>query len=208
MKNNGKRKSIILLIFLFVLAGCICQTVNSPAMVTKAYTEEQKQQVKEWLSAHGYPPTMEGAYQAYSDYQSGKLKLSEEDQKRVEKTLGKSSSKDKDGKKKKKTSKKKSKKKKSAKKSVKKSADKRNKVAAEPETPTADKGNQEEQKQQTTPSASPSVKEVTQEEEAEKCGTQEEDMTWKTRMYVILAFCAVAVGASLLFIRKKKSPKK
>ena len=103
MKNNGKRKSIILLVFLFVLAGCICQTVNSPAMVTKAYTEEQKQQVKEWLSAHGYPPTMEGAYQAYSDYQSGKLKLSEEDQKRVEKTLGKSSSKDKDGKKKKKT---------------------------------------------------------------------------------------------------------
>ncbi len=208
MRNKGKRKSIILLVCLFVLAGCICRTVNSPVTVTKAYTEEQKKQAKAWLSAHGYPPTTEGAYQAYSDYQSGKLKLSEEDQKRVEKTLGKSSSKDKDGKKKKKTSKKKSKKKKSAKKSVKKSADKRNKVAAEPETPTADKGNQEEQKQQTTPSASPSVKEVTQEEEAEKCGTQEEDTTWKTRMYVILAFCAVAVGASLLFVRKKKSSKK
>ncbi len=208
MRNKGKRKSIILLVCLFVLAGCICRTVNSPVTVTKAYTEEQKKQAKAWLSAHGYPPTTEGAYQAYSDYQSGKLKLSEKDQKRVEKTLGKSSSKDKDGKKKKKTSKKKSKKKKSAKKSVKKSADKRNKVAAEPETPTADKGNQEEQKQQTTPFASPSVKEVTQEEEVEKCGTQEEDTTWKTRMYVILAFCAVAVGASVPFVRKKKSSKK
>ncbi len=208
MKNNGKRKSIILLVFLFVLAGCICRTVNSPATVTKAYTEEQKQQAKAWLSAHGYPPTMEGAYQAYSDYQSGKLKLSEEEQKRVEKTLGKSSSKDKNGKKKKKTSKKKSKKKKSAKKSVKKSADKSNKVTAEPETPVADKGKQEEQKQQATPSVSPSVKDVTQEEEVEKCGTQEEDTAWKTRMYVILAFCAVAVGASVPFVRKKKSSKK
>lgn len=207
MRNKGKRKSIILLVCLFVLAGCICQTVNSPAMVTKAYTVEQKQQVKEWLSAHGYPPTMEGAYQAYSDYQSGKLKLSEEDQKRVEKTLGKSSSKDKDGKKKKKTSKK-SKKKKSAKKSVKKSADKTNKATAEPETPVADKRKQEEQKQQATPFASPSVKDVTQEEEVEKCGTQEEDTTWKTRMYVILAFCVVAVGASVSFVRKKKSSKK
>ena len=197
MRNKGKRKSIILLVCLFVLAGCICRTVNSPVTVTKAYTEEQKKQAKAWLSAHGYPPTTEGAYQAYSDYQSGKLKLSEEDQKRVEKTLGKSSSKDK-----------KSKKKKSAKKSVKKSADKTNKATAEPETPVADKRKQEEQKQQATPFASPSVKDVTQEEEVEKCGTQEEDTTWKTRMYVILAFCAVAVGASVPFVRKKKSSKK
>ena len=199
MRNKGKRKSIILLVCLFVLAGCICRTVNSPVTVTKAYTEEQKKQAKAWLSAHGYPPTTEGAYQAYSDYQSGKLKLSEEDQKRVEKTLGKSSSKDKKGKKKKKTSKKSKKK---------KSADKTNKATAEPETPVADKRKQEEQKQQATPFASPSVKDVTQEEEVEKCGTQEEDTTWKTRMYVILAFCAVAVGASVPFVRKKKSSKK
>ena len=196
MRNKGKRK-IILLVCLFVLAGCICRTVNSPVTVTKAYTEEQKKQAKAWLSAHGYPPTTEGAYQAYSDYQSGKLKLSEEEQKRVEKTLGKSSSKDK-----------KIKKKKFAKKSVKKSADKTNKATAEPETPVADKRKQEEQKQQATPFASPSVKDVTQEEEVEKCGTQEEDTTWKTRIYVILAFCAVAVGASVPFVRKKKSSKK
>lgn len=124
MKHNKKMNHIIVLVFLFVLAGSICRSANSPATVTKAYTEEQKQQAKAWLSAHGYPPTREGAYQAYSDYQSGKLKLSEEEQKRVDKTLGKSSSKDKDEKKTKKTSKKKNRKKKS----VKKAADNRKKL--------------------------------------------------------------------------------
>lgn len=27
---------------------------------------------KDWLSSHGYPPTMDGAYQAYDDYLNGK----------------------------------------------------------------------------------------------------------------------------------------
>lgn len=38
-----------------------------------AYTEEEKQQAKAWLSAHGYSPDMNGANQAYQDYLNGKF---------------------------------------------------------------------------------------------------------------------------------------
>lgn len=38
-----------------------------------AYTEEEKQQAKAWLSAHGYSPDMSGANQAYQDYLNGKF---------------------------------------------------------------------------------------------------------------------------------------
>lgn len=38
-----------------------------------AYTEEEKQQAKAWLSAHGYSPDAGGASQAYQDYLNGKF---------------------------------------------------------------------------------------------------------------------------------------
>lgn len=38
-----------------------------------AYTEEEKQQAKAWLSAHGYSPDISGASQAYEDYLNGKF---------------------------------------------------------------------------------------------------------------------------------------
>lgn len=66
---------------------------------TKAYTEEEKQQAKAWLSAHGYSPTRAGAYQAYEDYKSGKLKLDDEQErtskKKPKKKVKKKSSKSK-----------------------------------------------------------------------------------------------------------------
>ena len=37
-----------------------------------AYTQEQKQAAKAWLSSHGYPATEDGAWQAYSDWLDGK----------------------------------------------------------------------------------------------------------------------------------------
>lgn len=47
--------------------------ILTPVIPAYAYTEEEKQQVKEWLSANGYPATMEGAQQAYQDYLNGKF---------------------------------------------------------------------------------------------------------------------------------------
>lgn len=43
------------------------------SFTSHAYTEEQKQQAKAWLSAHGYSPDMGGANQAYQDYLNGKF---------------------------------------------------------------------------------------------------------------------------------------
>lgn len=61
----------------FVLA--LCLVVLSGGIIVKnkmsvyAYTEEEKEQAKAWLSANGYPPTMAGAEQAYQDYLNGKF---------------------------------------------------------------------------------------------------------------------------------------
>lgn len=43
------------------------------SFISNAYTEEEKQQAKAWLSAHGYSPDMSGANQAYQDYLNGKF---------------------------------------------------------------------------------------------------------------------------------------
>lgn len=43
------------------------------SFVSNAYTEEEKQQAKAWLSAHGYSPDQAGAGQAYQDYLNGKF---------------------------------------------------------------------------------------------------------------------------------------
>ena len=37
-----------------------------------SYTAAQKRAAKAWLSSHGYPPTEDGAWQAYSDWLDGK----------------------------------------------------------------------------------------------------------------------------------------
>lgn len=61
-------------IIYFVIVLCtffmLCFSVGTRAY---AYTEEEKQQAKAWLSAHGYSPDMSGANQAYQDYLNGKF---------------------------------------------------------------------------------------------------------------------------------------
>ena len=47
--------------------------VLNVSFTSDAYTEEEKQQAKAWLSAHGYSPDMGGASQAYQDYLNGKF---------------------------------------------------------------------------------------------------------------------------------------
>lgn len=61
-------------IIYFVIVLCtflmLCFSVGTRSY---AYTEEEKQQAKAWLSAHGYSPDMNGANQAYQDYLNGKF---------------------------------------------------------------------------------------------------------------------------------------
>ena len=59
-----------LLLVLMLILGAV--TITSRPVQTYAYTEEQKQQAKSWLSAHGYPPT-------YQDYMDGKIDVPEAD---------------------------------------------------------------------------------------------------------------------------------
>ena len=66
-----------LLLVLMLILGAV--TITSRPVQTYAYTEEQKQQAKSWLSAHGYPPTRAGAEQAYQDYMDGKIDVPEAD---------------------------------------------------------------------------------------------------------------------------------
>ena len=60
-------------LILIVMLSLCTVTITSRPVQTYAYTEEQKQQAKSWLSAHGYPPTRAGAEQAYQDYMDGKM---------------------------------------------------------------------------------------------------------------------------------------
>lgn len=89
MKRKMRYTYVILRIVLFLIAGYMTAVSFCPLSSVKAYTEAEKKQAKAWLSAHGYPPTKEGAYQAYSDYMSGKLKLSEAEQNLANPNLGK-----------------------------------------------------------------------------------------------------------------------
>ena len=66
-----------LLLVLMLILGAVM--ITSRPVQTYAYTEEQKQQAKSWLSAHGYPPTRAGAEQAYQDYMDGKIDVPEAD---------------------------------------------------------------------------------------------------------------------------------
>lgn len=58
----------ILISFAIIVFGIAGFSLN-----TRAYTEEQKQQAKAWLSAHGYSPDSSGAAAAYQDYLNGKF---------------------------------------------------------------------------------------------------------------------------------------
>lgn len=51
----------------------VVMVVFNLSFTSNAYTEEEKQQAKAWLSAHGYSPDMGGANQAYQDYLNGKF---------------------------------------------------------------------------------------------------------------------------------------
>ncbi|MDE6625349.1 MAG: hypothetical protein K2K56_03135 [Lachnospiraceae bacterium] len=64
------KKKMIYLMSALVLAFCLAFSVRG---VSYAYTEEEKQQAKAWLSAHGYSPDAGGASQAYQDYLNGKF---------------------------------------------------------------------------------------------------------------------------------------
>ena len=57
-----------LLLVLMLILGAVM--ITSRPVATYAYTDEEKQQAKSWLSSHGYPPTRAGAEQAYQDYTS------------------------------------------------------------------------------------------------------------------------------------------
>lgn len=57
-----------------ILTLCLMTSISCVAPIeTYAYTEEEKQMAKDWLSAHGYSPTRAGAEQAYQDYLDGKF---------------------------------------------------------------------------------------------------------------------------------------
>lgn len=63
-------------IYLLFLCFCIAFAVSMDVQQVFAYTQEEKQMAKDWLSAHGYSPDWGGAGQAYQDYLDGKLDLS------------------------------------------------------------------------------------------------------------------------------------
>ena len=67
----------MLLLVLMRILGAVM--ITSRPVATYAYTDEEKQQAKSWLSSHGYPPTRAGAEQAYQDYMDGKIDVPEAD---------------------------------------------------------------------------------------------------------------------------------
>ena len=73
-KKEGVGMKKLLLIFMLVLSTV---TFAGRSVQTYAYTEQQKQEAKAWLSAHGYAPTRAGAEQAYQDYKDGKIDIPE-----------------------------------------------------------------------------------------------------------------------------------
>lgn len=64
-----KKQMLHFIIMLCAMIVLCCST----SMTAHAYTEEEKQQAKAWLSAHGYSPDASGASQAYQDYLNGKF---------------------------------------------------------------------------------------------------------------------------------------
>ena len=62
----GRFLTAVLMIVLILCSAFLCPRDAF------SYTQEQKRAAKAWLSSHGYPPTEDGAWQAYSDWLDGK----------------------------------------------------------------------------------------------------------------------------------------
>lgn len=67
---DGMKRRFLHFIIIFFTMITLCYGAS---LTVHAYTEEEKQQAKAWLSAHGYSPDMNGANQAYQDYLNGKF---------------------------------------------------------------------------------------------------------------------------------------
>ncbi|MBR1865064.1 MAG: hypothetical protein IJ801_01005 [Lachnospiraceae bacterium] len=65
IRRMAKRWFLVLCSIIFIGLGL--------PSTSHAYTEEEIQQAKAWLSAHGYSPDSGGASQAYQDYLNGKF---------------------------------------------------------------------------------------------------------------------------------------
>lgn len=65
MRKNFIHFVCMLVVIIFLSLGT--------GSISHAYTEEEIQQAKAWLSAHGYSPDAGGAGQAYQDYLDGKF---------------------------------------------------------------------------------------------------------------------------------------
>ena len=65
------KKWFVMILFATVLA--FTAGIKTAPVTHAEYTQEEKEQAKAWLSAHGYAPTREGAAQAYQDYLNGKF---------------------------------------------------------------------------------------------------------------------------------------
>ena len=63
------RGRFLVAVFMIILIFCSIFLCPRDAF---SYTAEQKRAAKAWLSSHGYPPTEDGAWQAYSDWLDGK----------------------------------------------------------------------------------------------------------------------------------------
>ena len=66
-------KKVIMIFALCFTMGITLFFTDRNVMTAYAYTEEEKAAAKAWLSQNGYPPTMDGAQQAYQDYLNGKF---------------------------------------------------------------------------------------------------------------------------------------
>lgn len=66
---NKCKKGILILMMML----CVGLVVQQAAVPVYAYTQEEKEAAKAWLSANGYSPDMGGAMAAYNDYMNGKF---------------------------------------------------------------------------------------------------------------------------------------
>lgn len=58
---------------ILMMALCMAVVAQQAAVPVYAYTQEEKDAAKAWLSANGYSPDMAGAQAAYADYMNGKF---------------------------------------------------------------------------------------------------------------------------------------
>jgi hypothetical protein len=58
---------------ILMMALCMAVVAQQAAVPVYAYTQEEIDAAKAWLSANGYSPDMGGAQAAYADYMNGKF---------------------------------------------------------------------------------------------------------------------------------------